>query len=301
MVNEEVLVLTLPYRLDLTVWALRRHHNNQVDHWDGRYFHRLIFVDNICSSVRVYQTDPHHLHIKCQQNLNAWQKAQLLTELSSLLGVNRDINDFYQLMATDETMLSLVKPFYGFKPPRFLSIFEAMLNAITCQQISLGAAISLLNKLAHNLGTKQAKFHALPHESQIANCKPFQLQQLGFSRQRSESLIYLAKLMLEQTEQFKDLANLSNKEVIYQLCQLPGIGPWSADYILLRGLGRLDVFPRTDSGAKRSLQTYLNLDSNFDYRQMMRLVDKWQPFAGLVYFHLLLNKLKDKNYLQVAS
>ena len=60
---------------------------------------------------------------------------------------------------------------------------------------------------------------------------------------------------------------------------------------MLRGLGRLHVFPGDDAGARNKLKDFLGLDGQFDYERVERVVSRWEPYAGLVYFHLLLDSL----------
>ena len=74
------------------------------------------------------------------------------------------------------------------------------------------------------------------------------------------------------------------------LLRQPGIGPWSADYVLLRGLGRLHVFPRTDVGALNGLRSFLEAAGRDE--DPSAALARWSPDAGLVYFHLLLRGLE---------
>jgi DNA-3-methyladenine glycosylase II len=75
------------------------------------------------------------------------------------------------------------------------------------------------------------------------------------------------------------------------LVELRGIGRWTAEYVLLRGLGRLHVFPGDDVGAQSKLKRFLGIDTPLRYDDVRALVARWQPFAGVVYFHLLLDSL----------
>ena len=88
---------------------------------------------------------------------------------------------------------------------------------------------------------------------------------------------------------------MTNEEIIIFLSNLRGIGRWSSEYVLLRGFGRLDVFPGDDVGAKKNLKQLLELEKLPSYEEIKLLTYKWQPYSGLVYFHLLLEKLQNKN------
>ncbi|MGH8024665.1 MAG: hypothetical protein ACRED1_13835, partial [Limisphaerales bacterium] len=59
----------------------------------------------------------------------------------------------------------------------------------------------------------------------------------------------------------------------------------------LRGLGRLNVYPGDDVGARNNLHRWLKLRKPLDYDGVRRVTSRWQPWAGLVYFHMLLERL----------
>jgi endonuclease III len=87
------------------------------------------------------------------------------------------------------------------------------------------------------------------------------------------------------------LSNNTDVDACECLLELRGVGRWTAEYVLLRGLGRLHVFPGDDVGAQKRLARWLGRPNALDYDAVRRAVTKWQPYAGLVYFHLLLDGL----------
>jgi DNA-3-methyladenine glycosylase II len=72
---------------------------------------------------------------------------------------------------------------------------------------------------------------------------------------------------------------------------LRGVGRWTAEYVMLRGLGRLDVFPGDDVAAQKKLQNWLHLPGPLSYDDVQNVTGPWHPYAGFVYFHLLLTDL----------
>jgi DNA-3-methyladenine glycosylase II len=87
------------------------------------------------------------------------------------------------------------------------------------------------------------------------------------------------------------LETLDDPSVRERLTSLRGIGRWTAEYVLLRGLGRLHVFPGDDVGAHNKLRRLFGIDRPLDHGSVQHLVARWQPYAGVVYFHLLLDSL----------
>ncbi|HVJ96069.1 MAG TPA: DNA-3-methyladenine glycosylase 2 family protein, partial [Acidimicrobiia bacterium] len=82
------------------------------------------------------------------------------------------------------------------------------------------------------------------------------------------------------------------------LQELSGVGRWSAEYALLRGLGRLEVFPGDDVGARNNLALHLGLASALDYDGVRQTVARWAPYAGLAYFHLLAERIEAAGWLE---
>jgi DNA-3-methyladenine glycosylase II len=87
------------------------------------------------------------------------------------------------------------------------------------------------------------------------------------------------------------LTSLPVEDALAALRKLRGIGRWSAEYALLRGLGTLAVFPADDVGARHNLHRLVTVEPSRDYEAVRRAVSQWAPYAGLVYFHLLLDHL----------
>src|SRR5262245_2216723 len=116
-----------PFRLDLTVWALRRRPHNQVDEWDGQTFRRVLMLDSIPVAVAVTQIAPPEtprLHVTLAGDQHMPQvEAVAANALRRLLGLDIDLGAFYQFAAADEHLAPLAARFRGFRPPRYPTLF----------------------------------------------------------------------------------------------------------------------------------------------------------------------------------
>jgi hypothetical protein len=72
-------------------------------------------------------------------------------------------------------------------------------------------------------------------------------------------------------------------------------------HVLLRGLARLHVFPGDDVGAQKSLARWLRRSRPLDYGGVSRALERWQPYAGMLYFHLLLDGLAKAGSVEIRS
>jgi DNA-3-methyladenine glycosylase II len=212
-----------------------------------------------------------------------------------MLGLDLDLQPFYALLDTDEVIGALVKQFMGVEPLRFPSLFEALVNAIACQQVTLDVGILMLNRLAEKFGVEfdadGTLLHAFPRPDDLAPVSEEEIKMTGFSHQKARPLKELAIGIVTNEIKQTELEEMTNEKAVEYLSTLRGFGRWSAEYVLLRGLGRLDTFPGDDVGAHNNLQRLFHLDQKPGYEEIKKLTTRWHPYEGLVYFHLLLNKL----------
>jgi DNA-3-methyladenine glycosylase II len=288
-----------PFRLDLTVWALRRRPDNKVDDWDGETYRRALALDGKVVEIAVAQTgSPYAPRLEVMTSgaqFSPGMKSAVTEALDRLLGLKIDLSGFYRLAADDRRLGPLAERFRGLKPPRFPTVFEALANGIACQQVTLTLGIRLLDRLAENYGAAIAgsHLHAFPQAPGLAGLEPERLRKLKFSRQKARALIGLSEAVDEGALNLEGLALLDDDAAAARLLQLWGVGRWTAEYTLLRGLGRLHVFPGDDVGARNNLRRWLRLKKPLDYEGARHALIQWRPYAGLIYFHLLLDSLAE--------
>jgi DNA-3-methyladenine glycosylase II len=295
-----------PFRLDLTVWTLRRRATNQVDRWDGDSYRRVLVCDRQPVEVIVTQTAPPdspRLRVSVAGAERSPKLKQYVTALlSSTLGLQVDLNGFYRFASRQAKLGPLARRFRGMRPPRFPSVFEAFVNAMACQQMSLTVGILLLNRLAEMCGAawegEGAIAHAFPRPEDLARRDPHALRSLGFSRQKVRAIIESASALDAGELELESLDELCDDEALASLQCLRGVGRWSAEYILLRGLGRWHIFPGDDVGARNNLTRWLGLSEDLNYERVGRVLKRWRKYGGLIYFHLLLDRLAEKGYVK---
>jgi DNA-3-methyladenine glycosylase II len=298
-----------PFRLDFTVWALRRRPNNIVDRWDGFTYRRVVLLDSEPAEIEIIQLGTcDHPILRVTVICAVWKpnaKPTIKALAERMLGLRSDMTGFYKLLKENRKLRLLAQQFRGLKPPRFPSLFEALVNAIACQQLSLAVGITLLNRLAKTCGdsfqNEKEVSHSFPLPERLAALDLDALRALGFSRQKGQYLLELSRRVAQQKIDLDRLETLDNDEVLSRLYELRGVGRWTAEYVALRGLGRLSVFPGDDVGARNKLQRLLNSRKPLDYNGVRRMLTRWDPFAGLIYFHLLLDSLARDGYLSVKA
>lgn len=287
-----------PFRLDLTVWALRRRPSNAVDRWDGVAYQRVLTIEHRPVLVRVTQHGRELDIAVCGERLGSSVQPSVRAALDRLLGLSVHLERFYALAKRDRRLNRLAEQYRGLKPPRFPTLFEALVNGITCQQLSLTVGIILLNRLAERFGRPfDDTRHAFPRPEDLCDVESADLRPLGYSLSKARALIDLARGVATRQIDLSSLVELDDQEAVGRLSRLRGVGRWTSEYALLRGLGRINIFPGDDVGARRNLAQWLHLRRRRDYSGTRELLTRWDPFGGLLYFHLLLDRLHDASYL----
>jgi DNA-3-methyladenine glycosylase II len=294
-----------PFRLELTAWAVRRRPSNIVDRWDGRSYRRAIVVEGQAVELAVEQAGSvahAQLDVAARgERLPSQTRPQAVAALERVLGLRVNLEPFYRLARQDARLRDLAERFRGVKPPRFASLFEAVMNGFACQQLSLSVGIILLDRLASLCGLAVGENadapRAFPRAQDVARLHPGQLRALGYSDRKATAMLSLARAV-EQGLDLEALCSLDDAAASEQLQSLRGVGRWTAEYVLLRGLGRINLFPGDDVGARTNLQRWMKLRKPLDYDRVRSLSHRWDPYAGLLYFHLLLQSLYEAGRLE---
>jgi len=189
-----------PFRLDLTVWALRRRARNAIDRWDGTTYRRIVVIGGRATEIAVRQVGASAesrlivTTVPPPRTPSGRKRIRLIVEC--LLGPGIDLAAWYRLAGRDPRLRVLAERFRGVKPPRFPSVFEALVNAFVCQQLSLEVGLELLNRLSAVCGVRRGRatdgHYGFPSPRVVALAQPAKYQAIGFSRQKVRALLTLA-------------------------------------------------------------------------------------------------------------
>jgi DNA-3-methyladenine glycosylase II len=295
-----------PFRLDLTAWAIRRRPHNTVDHFDGETYRRVILVDRQPVAISVKQVAPAKLPelevVAVGPGASAKTAPAIEAIVNRILGLTIDLRGFYRLVHDDAALGPLVNRLKGMKPVRFPTNFEAFTNAVACQLVSLTAGMHVVNRIAAKYGrtceVDGARLHACAGACDIAGADVEDLRALGLSRPKARYLIGLAQIASSSDPDFGSVQSLDDTDAIAALSKFAGVGRWTAEYVLLRGCGRVHIFPGDDVGGRNGLRNYLGLRSDLDYDGVRDALARWRGWGGFIYFHLLVNALADKGVVR---
>ncbi len=220
-----------------------------------------------------------------QNALGVTVSASLLPALPQVLSRVRDQFDLFcapdvvseTLLAMNELKEGLFVP--GIRLPGCFEPFEMCVRTVLGQQITVKAATTLAGRMAQSLGEPvQTGIDGLTRifptaKAVLALGDPISdsLGPLGILSARANTIRALAAALEEKTILLEPGAN--PEETIEKLLDLPGIGPWTAQYIAMRALGYTDAFPETDYGIKKALAPRTR-------KEILTLAENWRPWRG---------------------
>jgi DNA-3-methyladenine glycosylase II len=238
------------------VSVLRRLSSNVVDVLtpDGQYA-RVLGEPDAPVIIRVAQVSPEMLTVSVDGDEREHHGALALAR--RVLGVERDLTHFDRAAARIPWLKGLASRMRGVRAPRYPTLWEACVNAIIFQQISLRAASAIMRRLVIALGSPLqsggAHLYAFPTATRVMGVGDNVLQAAGLSRGKLATLRRVGEALATGKLDEATLEVRSSRAAASLLRGIKGIGPWTAAVILLRGLGRLDVFPGHDTSVARNL------------------------------------------------
>jgi len=297
------LATNAPFHLEATVRVLQRRPSNAVDVWDdGRYLRVLALPEGLSLfEVEDFGSiDRPDIRFSIRTG-NASSATRLAANgtLRRMLGL--DIDPAPLQRNAEREFPDTARALRGMRPPRFAGLFEAFARVVPFQQLSLEAGVAivarLVTKFGQHLEHDGRRFHAFPTAQAIARARLAPLRACGLSARKAQTLRDLARAIDFGVVTEEQILSMSTREALRMLTELPGIGPWSAALVLLRGFGRIDVFPPGDVGAMRGLRAVMYRSPR---SSLTRLIERFGKHRGYLYFCALGSSLLTKGLIHAA-
>ena len=213
------------------------------------------------------------------------------------LGAGQPVAPFYRSFRADPVIGAAIRDFRGLRGAGVPSLWEALVTAILAQQVNLHFAYDIRRELAETFG-KRARFAsegfiAFPAPESMAGQTPATLRRFRLSESKAKAIHGLASAFADGTLVENEIAALGDEAAIERLTAFRGVGRWTAEIALLRGLGRCDIFPAGDLGVVKHLaQGLLGRKEKANEDAMRRFAERWEPWRGLalVYGYAELNR-----------
>lgn len=235
-----------------------------------------------------------HGHAARSNRMNAARLDNLATQARFLWGLDENAEPHYTAMSSDPHMAPLLERFGPLRIVRTPDVFEALLVTVIGQQVSVQAAQSIRRRLIRNIGTRVVtgiapggeNCYLYPTPQQLIAAGESALRGQGVSRQKSAYLLEIADRAAAGELDRVAFAVLSDEDAIERLCEIKGVGRWTAEIALMRGLGRPDVFAAGDLGLQAAVQELWGMRERPSEKTLRGIAERWKGWRSYAAFYL---------------
>jgi DNA-3-methyladenine glycosylase II len=260
-----LLPIPQPYDFELSTTRYRELGTDLASMWHDGGLHRVVAgrevrIEAAPGGVRVEPGD-----------------ADLLDEVGRLLGLPFELEPFRAWAAGEAVLGPIVDRLAGLRPPLNPHPFEALVIAITTQQISLRAAAAIRSRFIERFGVRHDVAWEFPARERIASADLADFAGLGFSGSKTAYVLGLARSDLD----LDALGLLSDHEVFAAVTALPGLGEWTADWFLARHLARPRAWPAGDLGLRKAVSAFYADGRPLSIQEVRAMGERFAPFQNL--------------------
>lgn len=203
-------------------------------------------------------------------------------QVGRILSLDVDGSGFAAVGARDDVVGDLQARYPGLRPVLFWSPYEAAAWALIGHRIRIAQAAAIKARMAHEMGDAitigTRTLHSFPAPERLLELDAFP----GVVDRKVEWLRGIARAALEGSLDAALLRSMDAEEALAHLQGLPGIGPFSAELVLLRGAGAPDIAPRHEARFLQAVQRAYGLEAPPTAEQLTRLTDGWRPYRTWV-------------------
>jgi AraC family transcriptional regulator of adaptative response / DNA-3-methyladenine glycosylase II len=209
-----------------------------------------------------------------------------------IVGANHSPTLWISRLMDDPVLAPLVVARPGLRPPGAWDPFEVAVRIIIGQGISVAGASTIAGRLAGTFGTPVPGLENLglsltfPAAERLADARPAELTAIGLTSSRADAIRTFARAYAAGDVTLDCSVDLD--VLLQQLEALPGIGPWTANFIAMRAATQLDALPAEDLGLRRAMARLLGRTDNslVDARELLERAEQWRPYRAVAAMHL---------------
>lgn len=207
------------------------------------------------------------------------------------LDLARDLEPFYELGEQDPLLRDAVRRHRGLRVVGIPDLFETFVWAILGQQITVAFAYVLKRRFVETFGqaieADGVTHYLFPAAEKVAGLEPETLRELKITTRKSEYIVGVARLIAEGELTKEGLLALGDDRAIeHRLTAIRGIGPWTANYVLMRCLRSPDAYPAADVGLHNALKLVAGLERKPALPEVESIAEPWKGWRAYATFYL---------------
>jgi AraC family transcriptional regulator of adaptative response / DNA-3-methyladenine glycosylase II len=202
----------------------------------------------------------------------------IIERIRAMFDLNADWTDIARTLRKDPALAERIRDTPGLRIPGCWDGFELAVRAILGQQISVSAATALAGRVVATFGEPCPAMNKLTHIfPPPAILAEVDVTKAGLTKARAETVRALAHAVASNQIHFDAIAD--SEHFLTRLCEIPGIGKWTAQYIAMRALGEPDALPSGDLGLLRTLRLT-------NPRELEERSQAWRPWRAYATVYL---------------
>ncbi|MCP6682286.1 DNA-3-methyladenine glycosylase family protein [Bacillus nakamurai] len=294
--NENIMLINLPSAFDFkaNLGYLMREKNECMFHIEGDTITRVIAVGDIRSLVQISANDQNQLAVHFLKGTRPEEERHrdlIKAYMKEWFDLDSDLTPFYEMAKNDPLLKKPIEDFYGLRHVGIPDLFEALCWGVIGQQINLTYAYTLKRRFVEKFGEAMERdsktYWMFPTFDKIAKLTTEDFADMKMTVKKSEYIIGIARLMADG-ELSKDLLmNMKDfKRAEKSLIKIRGIGPWTANYVLMRCLRFPNAFPIDDIGLINSIKTLAGMDRKPTKEEITKYAAPWRNWESYATFYL---------------
>jgi len=211
--------------------------------------------------------------------------------VSSMFNIYDELNPFYKAVERDPVMTGIAEKLRGLKSPTTPTVFEALTDSIIEQQISLKAAHALRSRLIKKTGKQlvldDEVYYCYPEAKTLAVTPDSVFRECGLTFRKAEYIREISNSIVASEldlERFRKYEN--TQEILHEMMKIRGIGKWTAELTIIRGMHKLDAFPADDIGLQRIILRFYCGGRKISSDESREIAHQWGIWKGLAAFYL---------------
>ena len=205
------------------------------------------------------------------------------------LNLDQNPRDFLALGKQDAPLRQLQERFRGMRPVRIASPYESLIWAIIGQQIHVAFARRLKCRFLEHYGDQilmgGQPYPVFPEPEQVIRAGQQELAALQFSRQKSGYIAAVSAALVDGRINFDAIHALPPEQAISHLMKFRGVGRWTAEYVLMRGLGYPDCIPAADIGLRKVAGDLYGLGRTASEKEVRDITEQFHGWRSWIAFY----------------
>ena len=299
-----------PYDFDLSM-SLFSDGDKQIRRFEEGKFWQIVRIDRnlfllTLKAIGTIDEPKVAIDLSSTQNVSAEEEKKCRELSSRLMNANFDLGPFYSDVKKDETLTEIMRELRGLKVPSTVTVFEALVDSIIEQQISLNVAHvlqrNLVKKFGDRLSLDVGVYYAYPAPQKLASATIEEMRKIGLSARKAEYIRNISKMTTTGELNLEAFGNYTKViRIIEELDRIRGIGKWTAELTIIRGLQRYDAIPADDLGLRRVIAHFYCHDEKITGDEARKIAEKWGRWKGLASFYLVMAEVIERRVKRKAA